>query len=57
MASQMMMGVQTITPKNTATLKRMVKPPSVVKIIRSASEGITRRMGSIMMSMSVGVAK
>ena len=55
--SQMMMGVQMIMPKNSATLKRMVKPPSAVRTVRRVPSGSAPRMGSIIMSMSVGVAK
>ena len=51
----MMIGVQMMQPKKNATLKRMVKPPSTVVTV-SALPRMASRMGSIMMSMSVGVA-
>ncbi len=56
MASQMMIGVQMITAKKHATLKRMVKPPSAVRTV-SWPPRMASRIWSIMISMRVGVAK
>ncbi len=57
MVSQMMMGAEMMRPKKTATLKRMVKPPRAVSTVRRVPSGSAERMGSIIMSMRVGVAK
>ena len=56
MTSQMMMGEHTMAPKKTATLKRIVKPPSTVRTVSLAPCGSAARMGFMMNSMRTGVA-
>ncbi len=57
MISHTMIGVQIITLKKSATLKRIVKPPSAVTTVSSVPAGNAFRIASIMMSIRVGVAK
>ena len=57
MISHTMIGVQTMAPKKSATLKRMVKPPRAVSTVSSVPLGMALRMASIITSMRVGVAK